>query len=178
MHKINLAGGGIMLNLHNRLDPPEDGGSELETQYIFSEEISMKKTVLLLVTILISVTLLAVTANAAVRMSVYSTSLSLLNYYTGPTRSYTGSSSSEDMHWQGTTHASNQTPSMSTTFTIYLYRERKWQTDQLIGQVTCSREGYHDITWPYVGAGNYYFCYSKSDDGATVYSTDVILSMS
>ena len=138
----------------------------------------MKRRIVFVMAILIAVTLFVSTVYAAMTMSVYSTSLSFQNYYGGSTRSYTGSSSSEDMHWQGTTHATNQSPSMSTTFTIYLYRERKWQADQLIGQVTCSREGYHDITWPSVGAGNYYFCYSKNDDGATVYSNDVILSMS
>lgn len=138
----------------------------------------MKKTITLMMALLIAITLLVVTASAAVTMSVYSTSLSFQSYYSGPTRAYTGSSSSEDMHWKGTTYVSNQSPSMSTTFTIYLYRERKWQADQLVGQVTCSREGYHDITWADVGAGNYYFCYSKASDGATVYSNDVILSMS
>ena len=122
--------------------------------------------------------LLAAVVNAAVTMSVYSTSLSFQYYYNGPTRSYTGSSTSEDMHWKGTTHVLNQTSSMSTTFTISLYRERKLFPDELIGSVTCSRDGYHDIVWTNVGAGKYYFYYTKASDGATVYSNDVILSMS
>ena len=138
----------------------------------------MKKRIATVIVMLITFSLVVATVSASVMMSVYSTSVSFTNYYGGATRSYTGSSSSEDMNWKGTTHTIDQTSSMSSTFTISLYRERKFLPDQLIGQVVCDREGYHNITWTSVGAGNYYFYYSKDNDGATVYSNDVILSMS
>lgn len=160
------------------LTQPEKVSQAKETAYTTGGSKRKKKSIVTLSALLIVVLMLAAVVNAAATMSVYSTSLSFQYYYNGPTRSYTGSSSSEDMHWKGTTHALNQTNTMSTTFTISLYRERKLLPDELIGSVTCNREGYHDIVWTNVGAGNYYFCYSKAADGATVYSDAVILSMS
>lgn len=138
----------------------------------------MKKAIaVILILLTVSVVFGAVT-NAAVMATTYSTSLAFVGYHTGPTRYYTGSSSSANMNWKGTTYTENQLPNMSTTFTFRLYRKRFLHTD-LIGTVTCSRDGYHNITWTNVGEGDYYFYYSKdSTDGVNVKSDAVILSMS
>ena len=166
------------INHQNALTHPEKEGQPREESYATGRGKQKRKSIVSLAALLILFSMVVVAVNAAVMMSVYSTSLSFQYYYNGPARSYTGSSTSEDIHWKGTTQTLNQTDSMSTTFTISLYRERKWLPDELIGHVTCSREGYHNIVWTNVGAGRYYFCYSKDNDGATVYSNAVILSMS
>ena len=160
------------------LTHPDKVGQSKESDHSSGRDKRKGKSIVTLSVLLLIIVLFATVANAAIMMSVYSTSLSFQYYYNGPTRTYTGSSTSEDMHWKGTTHVLNQTNSMSTTFTISLYRERKLLPDELIGSVTCSRDGYHDIVWTNVGAGKYYFYYTKASDGATVYSNDVILSMS
>lgn len=166
------------INHQNALTHPKKVGQPKETERSTGKGERKRRRIAALTALLITVSMLASASYAAERASVYSTSLSFQYYYCGPARSYTGSSTSEDIHWKGTTQTLNQTDSMSTTFTISLYRERKWLPDELIGHVTCSREGYHNIVWTNVGAGRYYFCYSKDNDGATVYSNAVILSMS
>ena len=138
----------------------------------------MKKTIAVILILLTVSSVFGVVTNAAVMATTYSTSLAFVGYHTGTTRHYTGSSSGANMRWKGTTYTENQMPNMSTTFTIKLYRKRFLHTD-LIGSVTCNRDGYHNIVWTNVGEGDYYFTYYKDPtDGVNVKSDAVILSMS
>lgn len=121
-----------------------------------------------------------ITAQAAVTSTVYSTSLAFQGYHQGPVRSYTGSSSSHNMHWKGTTYTENQLPGMSTTFTITLWKYSSWGTHTLIGSKTVNRSGYLNLTWsnPALEDGQYFFEYLKDNtDGVNVKSDSVILGM-
>lgn len=62
------------------------------------------------------------------------------------------------------------------TYTIKLYRQSCVLfvcNDDFIGQVTVPRNGFGDGRWTNVGGGNYWFRFTKANDGATVRSDDV-----
>lgn len=96
--------------------------------------------------------------------SSYYSSFDFDTTLTGATRYYNGSSISIT----GTTYS---VPGGSPgTISITLKRDNPWPTgDDTIGTVTFNRNGPNGPrTWSNVGAGNYYFYFSKSFDGVRV----------
>jgi len=61
-----------------------------------------------------------------------------------------------------------------TTFSVSLYRDNPWYIgDDFIGKVSFPRNGTKTTAWTNVGSGDYYFYFTKANDGATVSSSNV-----
>ncbi|MCI8700015.1 MAG: hypothetical protein HFJ47_01575 [Clostridia bacterium] len=106
--------------------------------------------------------------NMIVPYSSYTTSGSFKVQLRTPTRYFDGN----NINCTITTHNSAGTDNgYPSTFKIALYRDGFW--DDHIGTATVSREaGTYTVTWSNVGPGNYYFVFSKADDGTTQYATE------
>ncbi len=112
--------------------------------------------------------LIAVLALPAIAYaSSYYSTLSFSYQLKGATRSYTGTNMNICM--------TAKAPVTSiTTFTVKLYRDRTWPIpDDYIGYSTFPRNGSKTATWTNVGSANYYFFFSKANDGVTVTSNNV-----
>ncbi len=124
----------------------------------------------LLGTIALTVFLFAFSAVAFA--SSYSTTFSFSVALTGSTRSFTGSNISfytkyATSSWK---HVTNK------TYTVTLYRDNSWASDDKIGTVTLNRDSSGTANWSAVGAGNYYTYLSKANDGVTLSSSSVTIS--
>jgi len=99
--------------------------------------------------------------------SSYYSTLSLTYHLQGQTRSYTGTNMNIYMY----AHA---TVSSATTFTVKLYRDNPWPiSNDYIGYSSFPRNGGKTATWSNVGSGNYFFDFSKINDGITIWSDNV-----
>lgn len=101
--------------------------------------------------------------------SSYTTSGSFKVELKTPTRTFDGN----DINCTLTTYNSAGTDNgYPDTFKVALYRDRFW-FDDYIGTATISREaGTYTVSWNNVGSGNYYFVFSKANDGTTQYVTE------
>ena len=64
-------------------------------------------------------------------------------------------------------------PPASSYYTIELWRDVSFGSDDYIGYTTVLRNGYGSGRWTNVGANNYYFKFKKADDGIWVDSDSV-----
>jgi hypothetical protein len=120
-----------------------------------------------LLAIFVFVLLTAFALPAAALASSYYSTLNFSWYAHGDTRSYDTSNMNISL-------ATNSSPTTTGTFTIKLYRDRTWPiSDDYIGSVSHPRSGSGSGRWTSVGAGNYYFDFSKGDDGVVVWSDSV-----
>jgi hypothetical protein len=85
----------------------------------------------------------------------------------GATRPYTH----DDMNI--TLHTTSNPNALYKTYRIELWRDNTLAGDDYIGYKTGQRNGYTVGRWTSTGAGNYYFKYSKAQDGFHVLSNDV-----
>lgn len=112
----------------------------------------------------------ALTPAVALAASSYWSTLSYTVHVKGSTRAYAGAdvkislTSSESFHAAG-----------MNTHRIRLYRDNPWwQGDDYIGFTDVPRSGFSGVkTWSSVGNGDYYFTFSKANDGVRITSNNV-----
>lgn len=111
----------------------------------------------------------ALVPSVAFAASSYWSTLDYTVALRGATRAYTGA----HMHISLTSHESLDTN--INTHKISLYRDRNWPiSDDYIGFVNVPREGASGTkTWSNVGSANYYFYFSKANDGVRITSSNV-----
>lgn len=119
-------------------------------------------------TVFLFVTILSCTAFAA--NSYYTSTLSFKTPFDGKARTF----NQNNIQYSATTYTVGQKAYMPTTYRVTLCRKNFLSYD-VIGYRDLSRDGYGTSTWTNVGPGNYYFSFSKAQDGATVKSSKVIM---
>lgn len=121
---------------------------------------------------IVSLTVFLISFSAVAFATTYSTTFSFSVAVTGSTRSFTGSNISfytkyATSDWK---HATNK------TYTVTLYRDNSWASDDKIGTVTLNRDSSGTAKWSAVGSGNYYTYLVKANDGVTLSSSKVTIA--
>lgn len=117
----------------------------------------------------VSLALMLITFATVAFASSFTSTFDFDSNLKGGTRTYTGTNmniSATSMSVGGIQRG------LSTTYTVSLYRSKTWSNDY-IGVKSFPRDSAGSAVWSNVGAGDYYFSFSKTIDGVWLKSTDV-----
>lgn len=107
----------------------------------------------------------------------YHSTLAFQGEHTGQTRTYTHRNISYAASAYSTLGGKIVTANSNyaKTYTVSLYRKTGWFISEKVGSSSLSRYQFGTASWTNVGAGDYFFYFTKARDGVDVNSNNVLM---